>query len=94
MDVRSAGSTPADESTRRWSTRWTSSGSIVEGVPEAPDDEVVGGRRRRDHDGLRRRLPDLSGKRYLDWDLPDRSGRSVEDVRPIRDEIDRRVRRC
>jgi arsenate reductase len=31
------------------------------------------------------------GKRYLDWDLPDPAGKSVEEVRPIRDEIDRRV---
>jgi arsenate reductase len=31
------------------------------------------------------------GKRYLDWDLPDPAGRSLEEIRPIRDEIDRRV---
>ncbi len=33
-----------------------------------------------------------SGKRYLDWELPDPAGRSLEDVRPIRDEIERRVK--
>ncbi len=32
------------------------------------------------------------GKRYLDWDLPDPSGKSIEEVREIRDDIDRRVR--
>jgi arsenate reductase len=32
------------------------------------------------------------GKRYLDWELPDPAGKSVEEVRSIRDEIDRRVR--
>ena len=32
------------------------------------------------------------GKRYLDWQLDDPAGRPVEEVRPIRDEIDRRVR--
>lgn len=31
------------------------------------------------------------GKRYLDWELADPAGLSVEEVRPIRDEIDRRV---
>src|SRR5574341_1011048 len=31
--------------------------------------------------------PVFPGKRYLDWDLPDASGASVEEVRPIRDEI-------
>ena len=36
--------------------------------------------------------PVFPGKRYLDWELPDPAGKSVEEVRPIRDEIDRRVR--
>jgi arsenate reductase (thioredoxin) len=37
--------------------------------------------------------PVFPGKRYLDWALPDPAGRGPEAVRPIRDEIDRRVRR-
>ena len=36
--------------------------------------------------------PFYPGKRYLDWDLPDPSGKSLDEVRPIRGEIDRRVR--
>jgi protein-tyrosine-phosphatase len=36
--------------------------------------------------------PIYPGKRYLDWDLPDPAGLDVESVRPIRDEIGRRVR--
>ena len=32
--------------------------------------------------------PVFPGKRYLDWELDDPSGRSLEEVRPIRDEID------
>jgi arsenate reductase len=35
--------------------------------------------------------PIFPGKRYLDWQLDDPAGLSVEQVRPIRDEIDRRV---
>jgi protein-tyrosine-phosphatase len=35
--------------------------------------------------------PVYLGKRYLDWELDDPAGKPVEDVRPIRDEIDRRV---
>jgi len=31
--------------------------------------------------------PFFPGKRYLDWVLPDPAGRSVADVRPIRDQI-------
>ena len=36
--------------------------------------------------------PVFPGKRYVDWELNDPAGKSVEDVRPIRDEIERRVR--
>ncbi len=36
--------------------------------------------------------PFYPGKRYLDWDLPDPAGLPVDAVRPIRDEIGRRVR--
>jgi arsenate reductase len=35
--------------------------------------------------------PVLPGKRYLDWELPDPAGRSLGEVRALRDEIDRRV---
>jgi protein-tyrosine-phosphatase len=35
--------------------------------------------------------PIYPGKRYLDWDVSDPAGLSVEQVRPIRDEIDQRV---
>jgi arsenate reductase (thioredoxin) len=35
--------------------------------------------------------PVLPGKRYVDWDLPDPSGRSLDEVRALRDEIDRRL---
>nr|WP_231743305.1 phosphotyrosine protein phosphatase [Mycobacterium sp. GA-2829] len=36
--------------------------------------------------------PYLSGKRYENWELADPAGRSIDDVRPIRDEIEQRVR--
>src|SRR5215471_20867603 len=36
--------------------------------------------------------PFFPGKRYLDWDLDDPAGQDVEAVRPIRDDIERRVR--
>lgn len=35
--------------------------------------------------------PIYPGKRYLDWVIDDPAGRSLEEVRVIRDEIDRRV---
>jgi arsenate reductase len=36
--------------------------------------------------------PVFPGKRYLDWALPDPAGLGVAEVRPVRDEIDARVR--
>jgi len=36
--------------------------------------------------------PVYPGRRYLDWDLPDPAGLSIEQIRPIRDEISARVR--
>ena len=35
--------------------------------------------------------PIFPGKRYEDWDLDDPAGQDVDAVRPIRDEIERRV---
>jgi arsenate reductase len=36
--------------------------------------------------------PYIPGKRYIDWDLNDPSGRPIDEVRATRDEIERRVR--
>jgi arsenate reductase (thioredoxin) len=36
--------------------------------------------------------PYFPGKQYLDWDLEDPAGQGIDAVRPIRDEIDARVR--
>ena len=35
--------------------------------------------------------PIFPGKRYLDWQLEDPAGKSLEGVRPIRDDIEHRV---
>ena len=36
--------------------------------------------------------PVYPGKRYLDWQLDDPAGKNLDEVRPIRDEIEKRVR--
>ena len=36
--------------------------------------------------------PIYPGKRYEDWTLDDPAGKDIEQVRPIRDEIERRIR--
>ena len=65
---------------------------LFDAVPKRLDDGAV-----READvvvtmGCGDTCPVYPGKRYEDWELPDPAGRSVEEVRPIRDEIDRRVR--
>jgi arsenate reductase len=42
--------------------------------------------------GCRDTCPFYPGKRYLDWELTDPAGLPMEQVRPIVDDIDRRVR--
>jgi arsenate reductase len=35
--------------------------------------------------------PYIPGKQYVDWDLPDPAGKSLDEVRAVRDEIARRL---
>ena len=35
--------------------------------------------------------PYIPGKRYIEWELPDPKGRTIAEVRALRDEIERRV---
>jgi arsenate reductase len=93
VHVRSAGSTPANEVNPVVVQAMGEIGiDISREFPKSLTDEVV-----RDADavvtmGCGDACPIYPGKRYLDWDLPDPTGRSIEEIREIRDEIDRRVR--
>ena len=93
VHVRSAGSAPASEINPAVVEAMAELGvDISRELPKRLTDEVV-----RDADvvitmGCGDACPVYPGKRYLDWELPDPAGQGVEAVRPIRDEIDRRVR--
>ena len=91
--VRSAGSEPGDQLNP----------AVVEAMREVGID--LDGRRPRrlaDEDvreadvvvtmGCGDACPFYPGKRYEDWALEDPAGKSIAEVRPIRDEIRRRVR--
>jgi protein-tyrosine-phosphatase len=90
--VRSAGSEPADEVNPSAVAVMAELGiDIGREFPKPLTDETV-----RASDvvitmGCGDACPWYPGTRYLDWDLPDPAGLSPEEVRPIRDEIDRRV---
>ena len=91
--VRSAGSEPADRLNTAVVQAMNEVGIDLAGeTPKALTDELA-----KDADvvvtmGCGDTCPVYPGKRYLDWELDDPAGRSVDEVRPIRDEIDRRVR--
>jgi protein-tyrosine-phosphatase len=93
VTVRSAGSTPADEVNPAVVAAMAELGIDVSAErPKGLTEEAV-----READvvitmGCGDACPVLPGKRYLDWELSDPGGLPVEEVRPIRDEIDRRVR--
>ena len=93
--VRSAGTAPAD----------TINPAVVAAMLEVGIDLAAAGAtpKRLDDDaviasdvvitmGCGDTCPFFPGKRYLDWALDDPAGKGVDAVRPIRDEIDRRVR--
>ncbi|MFI1972550.1 phosphotyrosine protein phosphatase [Streptomyces cinnamoneus] len=93
IEVRSAGSAPAD----------TVNPAVVEAMREVGVDiaartpkllttEAVQASDVVITMGCGDACPVFPGKRYLDWKLDDPAGQGVEAVRPIRDEIERRVR--
>jgi protein-tyrosine-phosphatase len=92
VEVRSAGTTPADEiqPTVRAAMREVGI-DLGDAVPAALEVEAVEAADVVITMGCGDACPVFPGKRYLDWELPDPAGRPIEEVRPIRDEIDRRV---
>ena len=93
IEVRSAGSAPAE----------SVNPAVVEAMAEAgiditaktPKLLTTGAVRASDvviTMGCGDACPVFPGKRYLDWKLDDPAGQGVDAVRPIRDEIERRVR--
>jgi protein-tyrosine-phosphatase len=92
VHVRSAGSTPADEIDPAVIAVMDEVGvDLSKEFPKPLTTEVVQAADVVITMGCGDACPIFPGKRYLDWELPDPSGRPVAEVRPIRDEIDARV---
>ena len=92
IDVRSAGSSPAAVINPVVAEALAEIGvDTTEEFPKPLTDDVV-----READvvitmGCGDACPIYPGKRYEDWELTDPAGKSIEEVRAIRDEIDARV---
>ena len=92
VHVRSAGSAPASEVNPAVVEAMAEWGiDISKEFPKPLTDEVARAADVLITMGCGDACPVYPGKRYLDWELADPAGKGVEAVRPIRDEIDRRV---
>jgi arsenate reductase len=91
--VRSAGSAPAESINPAVVEAMNEIGiDLSREVPKLLTDEAVEASDVVVTMGCGDACPYFPGKRYLDWELPDPAGKSLTEVRPIRDEIDGMVR--
>ncbi len=92
VEVRSGGSEPGDRINPVAVAAMAEEGiDIAQSVPRLMTTQQV-----RDSDvvitmGCGDSCPVFPGKRYEDWDLTDPAGLGIDEVRPIRDDIKRRV---
>jgi arsenate reductase (thioredoxin) len=92
VHVRSAGSDPADRINPHVVNAMSELGiDITREFPKPMTDEVVKAADAVITMGCGDACPFFPGKRYEDWKLDDPAGQGIEAVRPIRDEIRRRV---
>jgi arsenate reductase (thioredoxin) len=92
VEVRSAGSEPADQVNPAALQAMAEVGiDIATEKPKILTDEAVRGSDVVITMGCGDTCPFYPGKRYEDWVLDDPAGKDVAAVRPIRDEIRRRV---
>jgi arsenate reductase (thioredoxin) len=93
VQIRSAGSAPADEIHPAVREAMAEVGiDLSQEFPKPLTDDAVRGADVVVTMGCGDACPVFPGKRYIDWELEDPAGKPVDEVRPIRDEIDRRVR--
>ena len=93
VDVRSAGSEPANRVNPAAVAAMAEVGIDISGEHPKPwTDEVVRAADVVITMGCGDTCPIFPGKRYEDWTFDDPAGLTVQGVRPIRDQIERRVR--
>jgi arsenate reductase len=93
VDVFSGGSEPAAEVNKAAVAAMAERGVDISGeLPQPWADEIVRAADVIVTMGCGDACPVYPGKRYLDWELDDPAGKPVEAVRPIRDDVEQRVR--
>jgi protein-tyrosine-phosphatase len=93
VDVFSGGSEPADQVNQAAVIAMAEKGiDISREIPQPWADEIVRAADVVVTMGCGDSCPVFPGKRYVDWEVDDPSGKTLEEVRPIRDDLEKRVR--
>ena len=93
VDVFSGGSEPADQINQAAVAAMREMGiDISDEIPQPWADEIVRAADVVVTMGCGDACPVYPGRRYVDWVVEDPSGKTIEEVRPIRDDLERRVR--
>jgi protein-tyrosine-phosphatase len=93
VDVFSGGSDPADGVNQSVVAAMAELGIDISGeIPQPWADEIIRAADVVVTMGCGDACPIFPGKKYVDWELADPSGKSIDEVRPIRDELEQRVR--
>jgi protein-tyrosine-phosphatase len=93
VDVFSGGSEPAESVNQSAVQAMAEKGVDISGeIPQPWADEIIRAADVVVTMGCGDACPIFPGKRYVDWELDDPAGKPVEQVRPIRDDLELRVR--
>jgi protein-tyrosine-phosphatase len=93
VDVFSGGSEPAEQVNQAAVAAMAEKGIDIGGeIPQPWADEIVRAADVVVTMGCGDACPVFPGKRYIDWEVDDPSNKTVEEVRPIRDDLEQRVR--
>ena len=93
VDVFTGGSEPARDINHAAAQAMLEKGINLRGeIPQPWSDEIVRAADVVVTMGCGDACPIYPGKRYVDWEVDDPSGRAMEEIRPIRDDLESRVR--
>lgn len=93
VDVFTGGSEPVEDINQAAARAMMERGIDIGGeIPQPWSDEIVRAADVVVTMGCGDACPVYPGKRYLDWEVDDPSGKTPEEVRPIRDQLETRVR--
>lgn len=93
VDVFTGGSEPARDINHTAAQAMLERGIDIRGeIPQPWSDEIVQATHVVVTMGCGDACPVYPGKRYVDWELDDPAGRTLDEIRPIRDDLEQRVR--